>query len=299
MGNTKTPPLRLLRAFCFAARHASFKTAADRLALSPSAVSHQMKDLEEQLGVTLFQRRTRSVELTATGRQLLEDLEPALESLAAAIARATRSPAARRQLHVVMPPFFASEFFAPRLPDFHDRHPQVDISVDTSDPRPGQHSSRSDVSILLSDREPDVGFDAVRLFPLRLVAACSREFAAALEHTGLEALEQQTLVMHRLRPHAWERWMRDAGLDLARVRNIVEFDTMIAVARAAETGAGVAMVPDVLCQPWFDNGSLVKLPSLEIETGDAYYLVARSEDIARPEVQALSQWMLEQFQLNE
>ena len=74
----RTPPLRLLRAFCLAARHSSFKDAADRLSLTPSAVSHQVKELEEQLGVTLFERRTRSVVLTPVGRQLLEDLEPAL-----------------------------------------------------------------------------------------------------------------------------------------------------------------------------------------------------------------------------
>ena len=77
----KTPPLRLLRAFCAAARHSSFKDAADRLALTPSAVSHQVRELEEQMGVSLFRRRTRSVELTPAGRQLFDDLEPALEAV--------------------------------------------------------------------------------------------------------------------------------------------------------------------------------------------------------------------------
>ena len=77
----RTPSLRLLRTFCVAARQSSFKDAADRLSLTPSAVSHQVKELEEQLGVTLFERRTRSVVLTPVGRQLLEDLEPALAAL--------------------------------------------------------------------------------------------------------------------------------------------------------------------------------------------------------------------------
>jgi DNA-binding transcriptional LysR family regulator len=142
----RTPPLRLLRAFYFAGKHSSFKAAAERLALTPSAVSHQVKELEEQLGVTLFQRRTRAITLTVTGRQLLEDLEPALRALQAAVVRASR-PNARRQLHVVMPPFFASELFAPRLHDFHDRHPSIDIQVDTRDPRPDQHPVYSDVSV--------------------------------------------------------------------------------------------------------------------------------------------------------
>jgi len=166
--------LRLLRAFCLAARHSSFKDAADRLSLTPSAVSHQVKELEEQLGVTLFLRRTRSVVLTPVGRQLLDDLEPALGALGAAIERTRNASGARRQLTIVMPPFFASELFAPRLPDFHAHHPGIDIQVDTRDPRPGQHSGFTDVSIVLSGSPPTDGdVEAVRLMPLQLVAAAS------------------------------------------------------------------------------------------------------------------------------
>ena len=287
--------MRLLRAFYFAGKHSSFKAAAERLALTPSAVSHQVKELEEQLGVTLFQRRTRAISLTATGRQLLDDLEPALAALHAAVIRASRSNA-RRQLHVVMPPFFASELFAPRLHDFHERHPSIDIQVDTRDPRPAQHHLYSDVSVLLSSRDPDDGVEAVRLFPLRLVAACSREMSATLGRVNHELLRDHALIMHRTRPDAWERWAEQVGFDMTDARNVVEFDSMFAVARAAERGAGIALVPAVLCQPWFDSGALVRLEALEVATDDAYYLVARREDLARPEVLALTSWTLQQFQ---
>jgi LysR family glycine cleavage system transcriptional activator len=291
----RTPPLRLLRAFYFAGKHSSFKAAAERLALTPSAVSHQVKELEEQLGVTLFQRRTRAITLTATGRQLLDDLEPALAALQTAVFRASRSNA-RRQLHVVMPPFFASELFAPRLHDFHDRHPSNDIQVDTRDPRPDQHPVYSDVSVLLSSRDPDHGVEAVRLFPLRLVAACSRELSASLGRIDHGLLRDQALIMHRTRPDAWERWAEQVGFDMTDARNVVEFDSMFAVARAAERGAGIALVPAVLCQPWFDSGALVRIEALEVATDDAYYLVARRDDLARPEVRALTSWTLQQFQ---
>src|SRR5574338_305886 len=178
----KTPPLRLLRAFCLAARHSSFKRAADRLALTPSAVSHQVKELEELLGVVLFERRTRAVVLTAVGRQLLEDLEPALEAVAAAVARTMRTGSARRKLTVVMPPFFASELFAPRLPDFNERHPDIDLQVHTSDPRPDQHSGYSDLSVILAAAEPDApGLEAVRLLPLQLVPVASPKVAASMQ----------------------------------------------------------------------------------------------------------------------
>jgi len=299
MSPKKMPPLRLLRAFCLVARQLSFKRAADRLALTPSAVSHQVRELEETLGVLLFQRRTRGIVLTSAGQQFLEDLEPALEALNAAVERTSRGAQKRRELHLVMPPFFASELFAPRLQDFHDRHPHIDIHVDTSDPRPAQHSTHSDVSILLSERPPDGGVEAVRLFPLRLVAACSPELAKSLDGRGLEAIDRHALIMHRFRPWAWDRWLESMGADTTRARNLVEFDSMFLVARAAEQGAGIALVPTVLCEPWFERGSLVPLPNLEFDTGDAYYLVARPADLERPEVQALTQWTVEQFQRNE
>ena len=287
--------MRLLRAFYFAGKHSSFKAAAERLALTPSAVSHQVKELEEQLGVALFQRRTRAITLTATGRQLLDDLEPALAALHAAVVRASRS-SARRQLHVVMPPFFASELFAPRLHHFHEQHPSIDIQVDTRDPRPAQHPVHSDVSVLLSSRDPDEGVEAVRLFPLRLVAACSRDLSATLGRVTHELLRDHALIMHRTRPDAWERWAERVGFDMTDARNVVEFDSMFAVARAAERGAGIALVPAVLCQPWFDSGALVRLEALEVTTDDAYYLVARRDDLARPEVRALTSWTIQQFQ---
>ena len=129
----KTPPLRLLRAFCLAARHSSFKDAADRLGLTPSAVSHQVKELEEQLGVSLFQRRTRGGAIDRDGPPAARRPRAGARGAERAIARTARAASARRQLHLVMPPFFASELFAPRLQDFHERHPtSTSRSIPTS-----------------------------------------------------------------------------------------------------------------------------------------------------------------------
>ncbi len=297
-----TPPLRLLRAFCLAARHSSFKDAADRLALTPSAVSHQVKELEEQLGVTLFERRTRAVVLTPLGRQLRDDLEPALEALTAAIARTARSGSARRQLAVVMPPFFASELFAPRLPDFHDRYPNIDLQVNTSDPRPGQHPGFSDLSVILAAQTPDAtGVEVVRLLPLQLVAAASPKVAATMRGKhGAHAFDNQTLIIHRsFRADIWDDWLERSRIDLRRVKNVVEFDNMTAVARATEKGGGIALMPAVVCRPWFERGLLVRIDGLDQVADDAYYLVARRGDIDREEVRAFTDWLIEQFQVRE
>ena len=296
----KTPPLRLLRAFCLAARHSSFKDAADRLALTPSAVSHQVKELEEQLGVLLFERRTRAVVLTPTGKQLLEDLEPVLESLSAAIARIAQGPAARRRLSVVMPPFFASELFAPLLPDFHQRHPSIDLHIDTSNPRPEQHPHYSDLSVILASQAPDdPNLTAFRLMPLQLVAVAAPSVVASMaDKRGGRMFDNQTLIMHRhFRTDIWDHWAGRVGLELKRLKNVVEFDNMNAVGRATERGAGIALMPELVCAPWFERGSLVRIGGLEPDSSEAYYLVARRADMERPEVDVFTHWMVEQFQV--
>src|SRR5215470_1228375 len=118
------PALRSLRAFCVAARHLSFKLAAAELCVTPSAVSHQMKELEELLGVRLFERRTRALELTSAACLLREQLEPLLEALEHTLAEfARRAP--RQLLRVRLPALFASELFIPRLADFCAAHPGI------------------------------------------------------------------------------------------------------------------------------------------------------------------------------
>jgi LysR family glycine cleavage system transcriptional activator len=296
----KTPPLRLLRAFCLAARHSSFKHAADRLALTPSAVSHQVKELEGQLGVVLFERRTRAVVLTPIGRQLFEELEPALEAVAAAVARTMRDGSTRRQLAVVMPPFFASELFAPLLPEFNERHPDVDLQVHTSDPRPGQHSGYSDLSVILAARAPEAAdLQVVRLLPLQLVPVAAPSIAASMQGKPRDqAFEQQTLIMHRsFRTTVWDDWLTRAGIDLARLKTLVEFDNMTAVASATERGAGVALMPELICRPRFERGALVRIDGFDYPDDEWYYLVNRREDIERSEVRAFTQWVIEQFQV--
>jgi DNA-binding transcriptional LysR family regulator len=294
----KTPPMRLLRAFCLAARHSSFKDAADRLSLTPSAVSHQVRELEEQLGVTLFERRTRAVLLTPVGKQFLDDLEPALEAVAEAVARVGLGGMARRQLSVVMPPFFTSELFAPRLSDFHARHPHIDLQVTTSDPRPGQHPNFSDLSVILASQPPDgAGLEAVRLLPLQLVAVAAPKVAAEMAgKRGPDAFDNQTLIMHRsFRSDVWDAWLGHMKLDMRRLKSIVEFDNMMAVARATERGGGVALMPSLLCEAWFGRGTLTRLREFDPVNSDVYYLVARRDDTERTEVRVFTEWLIEQF----
>jgi LysR family glycine cleavage system transcriptional activator len=285
--------LRNLRAFCAAARHHSFKVAADELFLTPSAISHQMKELEDSLGVRLFERKTRSLDLTIAGQTLLDEVEPLLEALDRSLAQIARRNG-RQTLRVQLPPFFASELFIPRLTSFCAAHPQIDIQLDTSDPRPSSHPPTMDVSILLAESEPQ-GVTSQRLFSLALTAACSKDHAGNVARFGGEVFRHLALIVHRARPYAWSSWADEVGLAAPEPKNVIELDSMSAVVRAAERGVGVALVPSLLCDSWFRSGALVRIFSVELQTNETYFLVNRPRDVHKPEVQALTSWALEQF----
>lgn len=279
--------------FCAAARLRSFKSAADELCLTPSAVSHQMKELEETLGVRLFDRKPRALELTHAGAMLFEEVEPLLEALDRTLAHVARR-GGQRTLRVLLPPFFASELFIPRLAGFCAEHPEINIQIDTHDPRPSTHSPSADVSILIADAEPQ-GLQCSRLFALSLTAVCAPQHTAAVARLGSSVFKEMALIVHKARPHAWANWAEEVGLETPEPKNVLEFDTLHAVVRAAERGIGVALVPTVHCEAWFRSGALVRIFSVELPTADTYYLVSRPKDADKADIRAFSDWMSGQF----
>lgn len=286
--------LRHLRVYCVAARALSFKDAAMLLHLTPSAVSHQIRTLEEQLGQRLFERKTRSLELTPQGRRLLDEVEPLFEAVDAALSRISVHRT-RSALRVTLPPFFASELFVPRLASFYERAPGIDIHLDTTDPRPDEHPATADVSILLAQQPPAADLDVHELFALTLTAACSPRIAGRVRELGALVFRDVALIVHRSRPHAWTQWAEEAGLDAGHVKQIMELDSMYAVVRAAERGLGIALVPTVLGSAWFESGALVRVSDLELPTLDRYFFVHRRTDSARAEVALLRRWAITEF----
>lgn len=287
---SRPPQQRSLRAFCVAAQNRSFKTAADELFLTPSAVSHQIKELEDTLGVKLFERRARSVELTSAGQTLLEEVAPLIDAIDRSLTRIARRNN-RTTLRMLLPPFFATEIFVPRMARFCGSWPDIDIQVDTHDPRPLAHPPTADISVLLSDTVPQ-GMSVAPLFSLSLVAACNREHAATVSRLGANVFREMALIVHRARPFAWNNWAGELGLEAPEPKNVIELDTMSAVVRAAERGVGVALVPEALCTSAFETGTLVRIFPLRLATHDTYFLVNRPKDASKPEIAAMTKWLL-------
>jgi LysR family glycine cleavage system transcriptional activator len=277
-----------------AARHRSFKFAAAELCLTPSAVSHQMKELETLLSMRLFERKTRALELTTAGHQLMDEVEPLLEALDRTLAQFARHNG-RQTLRVRLPALFANELFIPRLGEFCAANPLIDVQLDTRDPRPATHPPTADISILLADSPPQ-GLKSVRLFSCPFTAVCARSHAGSVARLGRAVFSTLPLIVDRTRPFAWSSWAQEVGLATPEPRQVIEFDTMIAVVRAAERGLGIALVPTLLCDSWIRSGALVRVFAVELATEDAYYLVSRPRDIERPAVKELTRWAVAQYQ---
>jgi len=291
--NNRNISLRGLRAFCIAAEHESFRDAADKLFITASAVSHQIRNLEDELGRKLFERSSRSLTLTDAGRALLRDVRPLIASLDNVASR-HRLAATRSTLSISVQPFFASELFIPQLPKFASMHPDIDIKVDTSDESAEKHPATADVSIRVF-RAPPEGYASDKLFPLRLLPAASPEVRERLQIGTNSIAGDVSLIVHDSRPSAWRQWQKSSGISLPEDAGIVRLDSMIAIARAAERGLGAALVPVPLSDAWFESGSLVPLSDHQLVTRDAYYLVRQESSDENDTIRKLRSWVLQTF----
>ena len=285
--------LRALRTFCVAARHESFRTAGEELFITPSAVSHQIKTLEQELGQTLFDRNSRELRLTEVGLALFEEACPLIDQLETVVARFKKGfrPSSIR---MSVQPFFASEYFVPRLKEFTAAHPEIDIKVGTSDETPDAHPADADLSIRLFRTPPD-GMPSDLLFPLTLAPAGSPDFKKNLEVRDNRIVSDFPLIIHETYPMAWKQWSKSAGIALPGNSKATRLDSMIAVVRACEQGLGAALVPVHLADLWFKYGSIVRLFSQQLVTEVSYYLVVREDRVDDPAVSLLRDWILQNF----
>lgn len=285
--------MRGIRTFCVAARHRTLRLAAEELFITTSAVSHQIKKLESELQVPLFERRGRTLDLTAAGHMLYERAAQAIGQLEDVAAR-VQAEYARGTLRVSVQPFFAGELLMPRLGEFNDSHPDIDVLVDASDESTQKHPAAADASIRLFRQRPD-NLDSEMLFPLRLVPACSPAFLDRLDLDRWATTTNLPIVVHSGRPDAWSAWSARSGIRVPTYGQQVRLDSMTAVVRAAERGLGAALVPLPLADAWFEQGLLVHLSEVELELPDAYYFAARRGLRDRADVRDFRAWVLQNF----
>lgn len=285
--------LKFLKTFHIAARRGSFAAAAAELCITPSAVSHQVRGLEEQLGVALFRRKPRSLTLTEAGTRLLEQIDPAFATLEAATAE-LRQQRERVPLRLQVPPFFAQELLLPRLGAYSAAHSHTDLQIATRSAPLEPHGEDVDVSVALGPGKWP-GLIARALFAQAFVPACSPELLRTSGVRDYADLAGESLIVHARRADLWDRWAQAAGLAPLMPRQQIRLDTMSAVVDAAERGVGFALVATPLTRARFAAGTLTRVFMHEIGAGETYYAVARTADARRSAVRDLLDWLEAEF----
>lgn len=285
-------PIRGLRSFCVASKCLSFKHAAAQLFLTPSAVSHQIKQLETQLGIVLFNRGTRTIELTSAGKQFYQSIQPLINQLESTIDEFTQKQQ-NQTIVISLPEFFASELFIPRLSEWSQNNPTINLQLETV--KSGSEPSRSaDLSIVLANGKPNAKI-VQELFPIRYAPACNKKLYKKLKDTGFSALKTTPLLLHRSRPWSWHQWADKNNVDDFDPKQIIQFDSMYAVVRAAQQGMGIALVPLPMSKAWFSEQLLVKLFDEELNTNDRYYLIQHENMDNNTKLKLFAQWVKETF----
>lgn len=289
------PPLDLLLAFESAARHLSFTRAASERYVTQSAVSRQIKTLEAELGVALFRRKHRALELTEAGHALLKACGTALENLRNTVAR-LRGPARSQTVTVTTTPGFASLWLIPRLPSFTAEHPGVNVHIDAAFARRDLAADGIDIAIRY---DAVTRTDGERLFGEEIVPVCSPRLLADRRRplASPEDLRRHTLLslsdpMRRPVPVDWPLWLESMQLaDLEPAATLVFSDYDDAI-RAAVDGHGVALGRRPLVDALLASKRLVMPLRAPQPSTRAFFLLLSPQRGEDPAVRAFADWVL-------
>ncbi|HJQ55957.1 MAG TPA: transcriptional regulator GcvA [Vineibacter sp.] len=285
------PPLNALRAFEAAARHGSFVAAADELSVTPAAISHQVKSLEDRLGVALFVRRPRGLEITGEGQALLPDLRDAFDRMALALDRIGRQ-AGGKVLTISLITTFLLAWLVPRLHRFQAKHPDIEVRMTSSRQLIDFGREDVDAAVRFIDRPAD-GLFALKLFNDVLTPLCGQRYRDRLK--TIEDLRKVPLIDTTFSPE-WPIWLEAIGQQALKPRRSLAFDSTKVAVEAAIEGAGVAIGPPELFREEIEDGRLFQpFPQL-VESGKAWWFVCPAGAAERPKIKAFRAWLAEELE---
>ena len=287
-------PLHTLPTFRTAARLANLRAAAQALHLTHSAVSQQIRVLEEQLGFPVFERRGRRIVLNAAGKALLTSVESALSALDDGLqAAAAAAGGSQLLLRLTTLPSFAQRWLLPRMARWRARFPDIALEIDASQnlvdlQREGFHAG------IRSGRAPWPGLEAEPLTDSPLIAVGSPAIARRLLGQGDAALANEALIGEVA---FWQDWFAAAGLKV-KVRPVADFNDGGLMLQAAEHGLGITLAREMLAADALADGRLVRLSAVTIEVPDSrgYYLVYPPSLKQWPPLAALRSWLLDELE---
>jgi LysR family glycine cleavage system transcriptional activator len=291
------PPLNALRAFEAIARHLSFAKAADELHVTPAALSHQIRALEEQLGLPLFHRRTRAIELTDAGRLIYPGLHAGFESVRGAMAQLDRSRDSN-VLVISATPGLVAKWLMPRLWRFLHAHPDIDARVSASLKIADFAAEGVDVAIRLS-KENHPELYAERLFNDSVLPVCSPRLVEQGLHSPAD-LPRFPLIHYDIptsmhAPPLWADWFAVAGLQGDATRGL-KVNVADHALDAAVAGAGVSLSFKLIASDDVHSGRLVTPFGPELPLASGYNFVCPKGHEKRPNVRAFRDWLFAEME---
>jgi LysR family glycine cleavage system transcriptional activator len=279
----KMPALNALKAFEVAGSTGSFTRAAELLNVTQSAVSRQVRQLEEQLGENLLERRHHHLELTSAGR-----------------VRSIQQKSHANRLHINAPPTFTNRWLMPRLGRLREKHPELELSITTRLQDSLAETSTLDCAIRFGDGEWD-GLDSSLLIQERHIAVCAPSLYAREWSEGGIDLNRLTL-LHVLaredqRYLTWKHWLDAAKISGVDTQGGYEFDLLDLAIRAATDGLGITIADWHMVAPELASGQLTQVLNVHVEGHQSYWLVTRPEQTLMPQLQVFSQWLQEEIWL--
>lgn len=289
----RLPPLNALRVFDSAARHLSFTKAAEELFVTQAAVSHQIKTLEEFLGLKLFRRRNRSLLLTEEGQSYYLDIKEIFSSINEAT-RKLLARSAKGALTVSLSPSFAIQWLVPRLSGFNQAYPGIDVRIQAVDREEDKLADDVDVAIFYG-RGNWTGLRTDRLYAEDLIPVCAPSLL-----TGEKPLKTPSdliyhTLLHDTSRRDWQAYVRQ--LEIQNQINVQQgpiFSHSSMVIQAAVHGQGVALVNNVMARSEIESGRLVRPFQDVLVSKNAFYLVCQDSQAELGKIAAFRQWILSQ-----
>lgn len=303
----KLPPLKALPVFEAVARLNSFSLAADELAVSQSAVSHQIKQLETYLGEQLFWRSGRTLSLTDQGRQYLDAISSALLQIERASEQLVGHEEARLRLSVFSS--FAVRWLVPRLPYLQRLHPQLDLALEMSSANPVLSDRVADCFITVGRGSSAYSYEL--LYVERLFPVCSQDYwqriRRELGRAGTDGEEapltpEDVAQFPLLSTHSifekpagdWEVWYRAVERDIPVGARVHHFSHMLLALEAARFHQGIALTNDYMLSTRNDSEDFVRLPCHPVMTGDEFYFAWKTSRRKERGIQLLRRWLVSQ-----
>jgi len=288
----RLPPLNAVRAFEAAARRGNFNQAAEELNVTPSAISHQVRSLEEFFGAKLFRRSGRNVSLMPKAQDFLRSVTQALDQINAASQRMMRRPEGNL-LNISVSPTFATGWLVPHMSDFQAAHPELEIRLSTTMSFADFDESDIDLSIDYSAGEFPETLHSVRIMAEHCVPVCSPRYVA--EHGPLSIPDdiRNCTLLHALpRIGQWRNWLEVAGVTAVDAMRGPKFQTTPLALEAAKSGLGVAISNREFVADHIRQGSLVAPFQVEVPSESGYYLVYPEERASEPKIESFRDWLL-------